>query len=480
MTELGSEEKLLDAALFHFIFPFSLNKNCKDKLISQLQMDGFTRFSLKNTALESEYYGDDYRVSHLNLERYYLPFTNSMIFPHTEDKPGLHRYSKKINQACTMRSEARSIGFIVQSTDVFLCPFDLGFITIRVEIPRGTADFSEAMEFAKRFRVLQDMNSRDREVSWVSDRSEYEDVEDFLFKHLVPGIVPFMNTKGIEETYFARHPFFVDERMYIQGLIAFQSKSEITEADLFRASHIDGFDGDNQPYMSSTNPSYIARYLDKHVYDRWAPHTYYITHETSFVCVTNEEQAMRTRIANHMYGEYYYALIINLFHKIVLLKLSNLYSHIRLDENKDKIEQLIRSITTFSAKYYFNEVVSQTQGKEIFIQLRSQFGNIDLFTDVKQTLADLYKYQENFTTKRSNYLLLILTIYTVISGIYGMNQVIEDLKGDIDWGKMQEYSPFEYFAFALTLSGITVALWLGVTTIYQLIKEMIKKHQYNK
>ncbi|UUZ83384.1 hypothetical protein LJK88_05665 [Paenibacillus sp. P26] len=119
----------------------------------------------------------------------------------------------------------------------------------------------------------------------------------------------------------------------------------------------------------------------------------------------------------------------------MLLKLSNRYSHVQLDQNQEEIEELIRSITTFSAKYYFLEVVSQSQGKEIFIQLRNNLGSDELFSEVKKTLSDLYKYQENFTTKRSNYLLLILTIYTVISGIYGMNQVIEDLKAPIQWGR---------------------------------------------
>ncbi|MEV5027707.1 hypothetical protein [Paenibacillus sp. LPE1-1-1.1] len=475
MLEPVIEEKQLDAALFQFIFPFSLNKNCQDKLQAQLRADGYTRFSLKKTELETEYYGEPYRVSHLNMERYYLPFTNNMLFPHSEKQAGLHRFSKSMKLHCSFKSEYRNFDFIVQSTDVFLCPFDLGFITVRIEIPCSDITFTDALEFTKRFRVLQDMNSQDKAARWISEKKTFDDVEDFLFEVLVPGMIPYLNSDELEGTYFAKHPFFVDERMYVQGLFAFKNKSDMTKADLFRASQIDGVDKYDQPYISSSSMDYIDRYLDEHSYDRWAPNTFYITHETSFVCVTNEDENIRTQLANHMYGEYYYALLINLFHKIVLLKLSNQYSQVRLDKNQDKIEELIRSITTFSAKYYFNEVVSQSQGKEIFIQLRRHFGNIDLYADVKHTLADLYKYQENFTAKRSNYLLLILTVYTVVSGIYGMNQVIEDLKGDIDWGKLQGYSVFEHIAFVLTISGISIALWLGFTTIFQLFKEQLKK-----
>ncbi|WP_169086565.1 hypothetical protein [Paenibacillus sp. PL91] len=477
MLEPIIEEKQLDAALFHFIFPFSLNKNCQEKLQMQLQSDGFTRFSLKDMEQENAYYGKRCRVSHLNLERYYLSFTNNMLFPHTANQDGLHRFSKSMEHNCFLKSHPRDMPFIVQSTDVFLCPFDLGFITVRIELPCRELTFTDALEFAKRFRVLQNRNIQDEEARWILDEQQFDDVEDFMLNVLVPGMIPFLDSEELGETYFAKHPFFVDERMYVQGLLALQDKLEITPVDLYRASQIDGVDRNNQPYISSTNSDYIERYVDHHIFDRWGPNTYYMTNETSFVCITNEDANITTQLANHMYGEYYYALLINLFHKIVLLKLSNLYSRVRLDQNQDRIEELIRSITTFSAKYYFNEVVSQSQGKEIFIQLRNRFGNGELYTDVKQTLADLYKYQENFTSKRNNYLLLILTVYSVVSGIFGMNQVIEDLKGDIDWRKLLGYSIFEYIALAMTLSGIMIAIWLGASTIIHLMKELRKKRR---
>jgi hypothetical protein len=475
MLEPIIEEKKLDAALFHFIFPFSLNKDCQKSLKQQLEVDGFQYFSLENTDLETAFYGTYYRISHVNLERYYLPFTNNVIFPHNEDELGFRRYSKYVNKICTMKSGYQELEFIIQSVDVFLCPFDLGFITVRVEQSSNGLTFTDALEFANRFRVLQNMTPQDDEVQWVSGRDTFNEIEEFMFKVLVPGMLPFLDTEELGETYFAKLPFFVDERMYVQALFVFKQDLPITAADLFRASHTDGINMEQKPYISSTNKEFINKYVEQHSYERWAPNTYYMMEETSFVSITNQTEDIAIKLGNHMYGEYYYALLINLFHKIVLLKLSNLYSHVRLGKNQDKIENLIRSITTFSAKYYFNEVVSQAQGKEIFIKLRKQFANEELYTDVKQTLADLYKYQDNFTSKRSNYLLLVLTIYTVISGIFGMNQVIEDLKGDINWEKMLDYSSFEYLALIVTFTGIIVALWLGATTIMRMVKEVLKR-----
>jgi hypothetical protein len=347
----------------------------------------------------------------------------------------------------------------------------LGFITIRTELKGKTLNYSLALEFAKRFRVLQNITEQDDRSFVHHNNLNYNEVEDFIFEILVPNTLEFLDKDSLKESYFGKLPFFVDERMYVECFYSMKEGTEITLVDLYRASRMDGFDEEGNPFIGAANMDYIQKYCTMHAYNRWGPNTYFITDENAFCCITNQPHPISVKIANKMYGEYYYALLINLFHKIVLLKFSNQYSHVQLELNQDKIEELIRSITTFSAKYYFIEVVSQSQGKEIFIQLRKLYGNDELFVQVKQTLDDLFKYQSNYTNKRSSYLLRILTIYTVISGIFGMNQVIENLKGPIDWSKMRQYSPFEYLALVVTISGIIVSLGLAVNTVWQLIKK---------
>ncbi|OXM83433.1 hypothetical protein [Paenibacillus rigui] len=465
------EEKKLKSALLQFIFPFSLHSDCQLKLKKQLTADGYIPFRLDHLELEDAFYGPGYRISHQSLERYYLPFTNSVIFPHEESKHGFQRYSKRLELICSLESPKWSFELHIHSVDVVLCPYDLGFITIRVELPCEDLAFTQALEVASRFRVLQNRNEHDKLVQLSVASSRFDEMEDFIFKVLVPGMLPFVDKTELEASYFEKLPFFVDECMYVQGLISFTDQSQIHEADCYRASKIDGMDDEGNAYISATNMDYIRKYLEGHLYDRWGPNTYYVSEESSFFCLTKESKEVSTALGNHMYGEYYYGVLINLFYKIVLLKLSNRYSHVQLDQNQEEIEDLIRSITTFSARYYFLEVISKSQGKELFVQLRHHLGIDELFGDVKKTLSDLYKYQETFRTKRSNYLLLILTIYTVISGIYGMNQVIEDLKAPIDWGKLKAYSIFEYIALGVTVSGICIAAGLGIATLYRLAKE---------
>jgi hypothetical protein len=469
------EEKSLKAALFQFIFPFSLKAECQQDMKLQLEKDGFIPFTLGNLELETAFYGEGYKVSHLKLERYYLPFTNSVIFPHKLTGDVFQRYSKSLELDCKIHLNKYACMIRIHSLDVLLCPFDLGFITIRVELPCHDINYSQALELVSRFRVLQNMKGEDDQIELVKDGKSYDEVEDFIFEALVPGTLPFLDKTNLQDSYFEKLPFFEDERMYVLGMVSFIDGSEISPEDLYRASRVDGLDRQGKPYISSSNKEYIHRFLEAHTYDRWGPDTLYVMEETSFICLTNQPTEITTAIANHTYGNYYYGVLVNLFNRIVLLKLVNRYSHVQLDQNQDEIDDLIRSITIFSSRYYFLEMASQPQGKEILVQLRNHMGIIELFAEVKRTLADLYKYQENFTAKRSNYLLLILTIYTVISGIYGMNQVIEDLKGPIDWNKMKEYSVFQHIALVVTFSGMAIAFSLGITTIRRLVKELGKR-----
>ncbi|MCZ8524022.1 MULTISPECIES: hypothetical protein [Paenibacillus] len=480
MTLSIPDHQRLQVVLHQFIFPFSIDRHSREGIKRRLLQDDFVPFYLQNLSLEDAFYGESFRVSHHNLERYYLPFTSHVLFPREDEDEGLRRFSLSVNLSCRMDTEFESIPFRIHSVDVILCPFDIGFITLRTELPAGDVHYSQALEFAGRFRVLQNLKDQHKQTVLTVGDERFEEVEDMIFQKLVPGMMPFMDRTELRESYFEKLPFFVDERMFVHSLYAMEQGMEITDTDIYRASRIDGNDHRGAPYISAANREYIGRYCRKHTYDRWAPHTYYITEETSFVCLTSQDREAAVAIGSHMYGEYYYAVLLNLFYKIVLLKLSNRYSHVQLEKNQDEIEELIRAITLFSAKYYFLEVVSQSQGKDIFLQVKDHLGSAALFKEVKQTLSDLYTYQENFTSKRSNYLLQILTIYTVISGIYGMNQVIEDLKGDINWSKMLEYSAFEYIALAVTISGMLVSFGLGMHTIFRLLKERRKRKEHKK
>ncbi|MFD2612153.1 hypothetical protein [Paenibacillus gansuensis] len=475
--QIDLTEKQLHTSLGQFIFPFSIIRGSRKALVSRLHEDGFQPFYLNDIKLEDAFYGEGYKVSHERMERYYLPFTSSILFPHQPDPESFMRYSIRTELDCTLQTAFHNIPFRIHSLDAFICPFDIGFITVRTEMTGEELDFTTALEFANRFRVLQDKTSQDIKTAILHEGNAYQEVEEFIFHRLAAGILPFLDKDGMEGAYFETLPYFMDERMFVSCFFGFSESTGFSQSDLYRASRLNGVGDDGKPFISASNPRYIDEYVRKHGYDRWDPDTYYMMNEHTFSCLTNQTGEEARFLANQMYGEYYYSLLLNMFHKIVLLKLSNRYSQVRMAKDQHAIEELIRNITKFSSKYFFLELVSQSQGREIFIKMRSLFANQELYEDVKETLTDLFKYQETFASRNRNYLLTILTVYTVISGIYGMNQVIEDLKAPVQWNKMAEYSVFEYIALFLAFSGIVVGFVLGITVLVGWVREQVRNRK---
>lgn len=479
-----SSESTLHTALFQFIFPFSIKQGECARLRSQLEAKGYTRFSLDQKELENAYYGDGYCVSHERMERSYLPFAAHVLFPREDDENTFRRFSRIFRESCRMEMPFGTVAFQVLSTDLFICPFQIGFITVRVAMDEESFPLSQALEFADRFRTLENVSPKDEQTRIFTKDHCFHQVEDFIFKYLTDGLEPYLDQSELHGAFFETLPFFVNERMMVQayyGLVTGDGTNEDISLPLrFRVSQLDGLDALGRPYISATDDEYIEQYCRQHSYQRWGPDTYYMINEQTFCCVSRAEPDISVHLANQMYGEYYYGLLLNLFHKIVLLKLASIHSRLRIDQDYDEIEKLIFSINTFSAKFYFLELISQSQGREIFFQLRKIYGNDALFDEVKGTLNDLFVYQDKYRSKRRDVLLMILTVFTVISGIYGMNQVIDDLEGKINWGKMLAYSPFQYFALLLTFSGIIVSVVLTVRELWNGIRSRRRRFKYQE
>ncbi|WP_026695054.1 hypothetical protein [Peribacillus kribbensis] len=459
-SRINLKEQKLNHALLMFVLPFSFKNNVIKPLREDLKKQGYEWFELDKLSLEKSYYGD-FSVSHENIESYYLPFTNKILFPASKEHEGFHRYSKPLNTNCYFKAEHFSLPFKLLSTDITICPFNVGFLTLRLQV--GEEDFAAAVEFTKRFRSLNSRRNINHEIEIEGEAAIYKEVEEFIFDFVNPSIPQYMDHKNMEESYFETFPFFEDDRMYVQSIFALKGEEKIDKIEAFRAANLDGLDKNGFPEISSSSGEYINDFLEENSYKRWEPDTYYVVKEDHFSCVTNEQGESLEGWVSQMFGEHYYGLLLNLFHKIVLLKIANDYSEIRIERDKEKVEELIYIVNAFTANYYFVELAAESQGRDLFLHLREEFKVDQMYSDGKETLESLYRYQEGFNDKKDSLLLLYLTLFTVISGIYGMNQVIDDFKGNIHWNKVLHYNLFEYIALFVAVSGMVVSIYLTIS-----------------
>lgn len=465
---------------FQFMFPFMLKDYVNADLVSTLLGDGFEFFKLENEDQEQKFYGGN-KVSHRSLEKFFLPNIEKILFPETvKDLAGLRRFTKTINLECDMESEHIRTSFKIPSFDIIICPFQIGIMNIRVDLPEELS-LSDSLHFSSEFRVMEPIEDDDSIRIIQCENESYYKVKDFIFHALCTKIQDYIDEQNEASPYFGSLPFFMDERMYMIGYFDLNEDSEITATDLFRVGHLYGYNPDGTPFIGANNSKYIDRYYEKNVYDRWADETYFVVSDYTFSCVTkSSDEKLNKVLANGMYGKHFYSILLYFFYKIVLMKLSYEQSEIEINKDKDDIEELILKITDFSSRYYFPEVNSSTVGKEIFTIVKDVFQIDYLYSYVKTTLETLYQNHEKLTSKRHNYLLQILTIYTVISGIYGMNLVIQDWEGEIKWSKIPGYSFFEWISLIVAISGITVGTILGFFALKNWMKENLKKHKKRK
>jgi hypothetical protein len=461
MQKLEVSEKNIELASFQFVFPFSFKNGIEQSMIPFLKNNHFKPFRLDHLEDEHAYYGG-YRVSHRDLEAYFLSFTNRILFPASEEQKGFQRYSKPLNIKGSLHTDNVTIPFQVNSIDITLCPYELGLLTIRTELAASTnLSLSDALEFASLFRILEPTSEREESTQIECDGRGFPSAESFVFDYLFKGLTNFFERKHKRESYFQTFPFFEDERLYVQSLIAVKNDETIETVDVYRAACLSGFDVNGELYVSANNLSYIQDYLKQHSYNRWEPDTYFVIDEHVFTCMTNESGSAVADLANKVYGKFYYGLILNLFHKIVLLKLA--HAHAVLDTERDikEMEKLIFSINSFTANFFSLELVTESRSQEIFFQIRETFNIETLYKNANETLYSLFQYQQNVTAKKNSLLLLVLTLYSVIGQMFGMSIVTGDFAGRINWHQIFSYNPIEYFALFVAVSGSIISIILG-------------------
>lgn len=458
----------------NFLFPFAFREKKREELIKELKREGYTFFCLSETEQEDLYYGPDIAIRHAELEQFFYPFVEDKLFPSEPSDEGFSRFSRVFEEQGELSVDGVTTPFRIHSLDMTLCPFGIGLLTIRLEVNK-TSRLHDILNFIHHFRVVEAKLEEEKGALIRADGKTFESTNEYIFERLIPCIRPFILREHKLPGYFGTLPYFEDERMYSSSFLFATPGQTLMQDQLYRLGQLDGVNLEGKPFISSSSPEYIDRYIKRHVLDRSAPYTYTVTSEYTHSTVTvSTEEDMEHELRQYM-STHYYNLLLHYFYRIMLLRLSFEHSNVSWKKDEAYVEELIEMISKFSARYYFGEVAVRTTGKEHAKTFQDVFHLEMTFEEVRDTLNELYKTQENQADKRQNLLLFMLTVYTVVSGIYGMNLVIEDWKGFTDWGKVPGYSFFEWISLIVALTGIGLSFLLLISTLVSTIKNRYRR-----
>lgn len=453
-----------------FILPFGFDQMKRHETISSLEANGYTYFQLEEEALdESAIYGYGLDVSGKELEQYFYPYIEHKLFPGKLERKGFHRFSALIQENHSMQLRNERHDFYIRSIDIFLGPFGIAFLALRIEMEDASTDLCDVLDFIQHFRAIEP-NLKENKGAMICVPAEDQtfSIHDYLFVHLCPFIKETVLHDQKLKGYFGSLPYFEDERMFVSSFLITETGAAITEEQLYRIGNLNGRSPDGTPFISSTNPDYIRRSLSDTLHDRWAPYLYMIATEHGYSVVSNRPADELTVELSQYMGTHYYNLLLHYFYKIMLLRVSFEYSEIDWKKDEYYVKSLIQLISVFSSSYYFKEISTRSEGKELAEMFRKTFLIDPLFNEVSKTLQELYKSQENNQAGRLNMLLFILTIFTVISGIYGMNLVIPDWEAPSGWKEYPTYTVFEWISLITAITGIGLSTYLILSTFGRL------------
>ncbi|MCM3710085.1 hypothetical protein [Sporosarcina luteola] len=462
-----------------FLLPFGFDQLKRQETIDSLESNGYTYFHIDEDAdHETEMYGYGIEVVGKELEQYFYPYIEHKLFPGSPDKKGFHRYTSviKIDHIMQIRDERHE--FQIRSIDVILGPFGIAFLALRVNMQDIPADLSDVLDFIQHFRAIEpNLKESKGAMIIIPETRQTFTIRDYLFGYLCP----FMEKAVLHDKklkgHFGSLPYFEDERMFVSSFLIAETGASISEDQLYRIGNLNGRRPDGVPFISATNPDYIRRSLSHSLHDRWAPHMYMIATEHGYSVVTNRPADELMNELSQFMGTHYYNLLLHYFYKIMLLRVSFEYSEIDWKKDEYYVRSLIQLISVFSSSYYFKEISTRSEGKELAEMFRKTFLIDPLFNEVSNTLQELYKSQENNQAGRLNMLLFVLTIFTVISGIYGMNLVIPDWEAPSGWKEYPSYTVFEWISLITAVTGIGLSAYLIISTFG---KMYLRRRRRNK
>lgn len=466
-------ERIIHDNVMTFYFPFSYRQKDFQALTKKLQEKEYTLFQLHQAETAAS---QNETETLYELEQFFYPFVQEKLFPSNVSAHALNRFYKNIEVKGQLQTRHREMSFMIDRLDITICPFETGILSLLVHI-EGEEQLDDVIDFMRNFRQLVSEPQQKDYFSITVNHQQFASTEQLLYDYLMPFLPSFFMKKESKSGYIGSLPYFEDERMYTTCLLMSDDDTKIETKELYKLAHLDGRRKDGSSKISSFNEQYIDDYIESHSYLRWAPYLYVTTTMQSHVTLGNLSEEYRQGARQYFINTGYYNILIHYFYKIVLLKLSYEHSEIKWNTDKISAESLSENITLFSSKYYFQQVAIRSSGRDLSHFIRGQMRIDELFMEVKESVNELYRVLEGENQDRYNQLLFILTVYTVISGIIGMNLVIEDWQDAIDWGNLQ-YTFFEWVAFITGISGIVLSFALIVGAVIRFVMNYIRKRKY--
>ena len=423
IEQIFPETKMVRHGLVNFYHPFEYNME-KSKYHDLLRNDGWQKWNYNDDGNHIGAYYGGLKVSNFGLKQYYLDHVGRVLFADISNDYTFDRFSKIYNLTLKYKNDEVKL----LSADVFLCGIGIGFLVLKIDYYswEGKNNFFENpkqldnfISFVESFRSLNE-EWKDHELGSIIHAQEPANVYDFIIRFILPDRFPIVRHSTSSDYSSSGAPYIYNSRMFTQVYVAVTGR--LNKIDKFKIANIDG------DILSSNNEKFVDDFNSKHFYCRWAPEFVYSVIDYAVVTIVDYDSLdnngirfEKEHIRAHFYTCYYYMLLLQLFYRSALLKLSYDYSQLKKDDI-DKAKELLHATNEFKQRYYYLNVTNQLQGKELWASYTELLDNSKLFEEVKQEISEINTLLSNKRQEELNNSIRMLTILSVLSSIFGISR----------------------------------------------------------
>jgi hypothetical protein len=450
---------------------------------------------------ENRYDFSPYRnwIQDQQLFSYFHPSVQWSLFHNQDKKFKAFRYKeapiKYLGQFYSFgqKEELPIIQFEWISSEIYTFSDDNAFLVIRLSLLENI----EVKEESKQFNTIVHNEPYHSLGTWMKFvnriRQNYakfdgqphlevissENVSQGIFFEVLTKMLPIPNevyisnleasTIGDSNKASKKPEYRIEANAFTHAFIQSDLSVDLSDSELYQIVHIDDYDGE-----SGGTSSFKQDFIQDKFYRRWENlKTHYSAIDYGAVTITHSD---KTLYENQAYGDqrgnwefkgsgfpdilyqhhcrqYLFFILLQLYYREELQEIMGRYARIpNLDEegNREKASRVLETYYTLNQFFFFDRITHEIQGMELWSFYQRVFGTKQLYHAVQQDMNELNQRLIERTQKVQEKKLNLLTVLAAITGMFGMNLVIQwfDMEKPFDFS-MDNLKSYSYWIKAV-------------------------------
>lgn len=429
-------------------------------------------------------------------------------------KPNRTKYIAEFSAYGNAQENLPFIQFEWISSEIYTFSDDNAFLVVRVSLLENI----EVIEEEKRFKTIVHPTPFQRLDIWAKFvnriRQNYEKYEgqpkltiyletkmktNGLFFDIITNTLPFghhLHMSNLEATTIMNNEtqdevsYRTEANTFTHAFVQADLSEDLTKNELYQLIHIDDEDGE-----SGGTPPFREKFVNEHIYDRWAStKTYYTAIDYGAVTITDSKQTFYKEhtyketydtnqkgvdfpdlLYQHHCRQYLIFILLQLYYREELQEIMGRYARIpnlNTRKNRETARRVLDTYYNLNQFFFFDRITHEIQGLEIWSFYQKVFKTKELYSAVQQDMNELNQRLIEKISGDQQKELGILTILTAITGMFGMNLIIEDFFKVPNKDVMNVLSIFPVFGdrwSAIIKMGINVLVLFSIASILVIV-----------